>query len=51
MTPDHADASAADLRTLLQQIDAGQMEATEAERAYIAGVLHALESQGNNTPE
>lgn len=45
------EAKAADLRALLEQIDDEQIEATAAERAYIAGALHALEQQGMNTPE
>ncbi|WP_281356193.1 hypothetical protein [Arthrobacter mobilis] len=40
-TTDHG---ATDLRAVLEVIDAGALEATEAERAFIAGALAALES-------
>jgi|GEM_PF-5951757 len=39
-----ARSSADALRDVLAQIDAGQVKATNVERAYIAGALAALES-------
>jgi hypothetical protein len=35
--------AAAQLRAVLAAIDAGEVEATDMQRAYIAGTLHGLE--------
>jgi hypothetical protein len=38
MTPDSADG----IRDTLAMIDRGEIEATDAQRAYLAGALHGL---------
>lgn len=39
------DQRAADLRAVLDMIDGGTLEASDAERAFIAGALSAVESE------
>jgi hypothetical protein len=45
-----ADRDPEALRDILASIDAGELEATDTERAYIAGALHGLTGTAPDAP-